>query len=221
MIIQLSSIYKKTILLDLLLLLLLPFAVIGQPEGYKLASDPGFITKKINEVSASTNSINSQFIQEKNLSFIKEKIISKGILLYQKPDKLRLEYAEPFTYILIMNGGRMMTDNGGKKSEYDLKSNKMFSEINNLIISSVKGNILDNPDFKSAIYENAEIIFINLTPLNKELNKYIKTIGLYISKKDYNVSELQITEQSDDYTLIRFTNKVINEEIPPASFNLQ
>lgn len=221
MIIQLSSIYKKTILLDLLLLLLLPFAVIGQPEGYKLASDPGFITKKINEVSASTNSINSQFIQEKNLSFIKEKIISKGILLYQKPDKLRLEYAEPFTYILIMNGGRMMTDNGGKKSEYDLKSNKMFSEINNLIISSVKGNILDNPDFKSAIYENAEIIYINLTPLNKELNKYIKTIGLYISKKDYNVSELQITEQSDDYTLIRFTNKVINEEIPPASFNLQ
>jgi len=115
----------------------------------------------------------------------------------------------------------MKTDNGDKKSEYDLKSNKMFSEINNLIISSVKGNILDNPDFKSAIYENAEIIFINLTPLNKELNKYIKTIGLYISKKDYNVSELQITEQSDDYTLIRFTNKVINEEIPPASFNLQ
>lgn len=221
MIIQLLSIYKKTAFLDLLLLLLLPFLVNGQPEGYKLVTDPGFVTQKINEVSASTNSINSQFIQEKNLSFIEEKIISKGILLYLKPDKLRLEYTEPFTYILIMNGGRMMTDNGDKKSEYDLKSNKMFSEINNLIISSVKGNIMDNPDFKSAVYENAEILFINLTPLNKELNKYIKTIGLYISKKDYNVSELQITEQSDDYTLIRFTNKVINEEISPASFNLQ
>jgi outer membrane lipoprotein-sorting protein len=221
MIIQLLSIYKKTNLLYFLLLLILPFTLSGQPEGYNPVSDPGFITKKINEVSASTNSINSQFIQEKNLSFMEEKIISKGILLYQKPDNLRLEYTEPYTYILIMNGGRMMTDNGDKKSEYDLKSNKMFSEINNMIISSVKGNILDNPDFKSAIYENTEILFINLTPLNKELNKYIKTIGLYISKKDYNVSELQITEQSDDYTLIRFTNKVINEEIPPASFNMQ
>jgi outer membrane lipoprotein-sorting protein len=184
-------------------------------------SDPGFITKKINEVSASTNSINAEFIQEKNLSFIKEKIFSKGILLYQKPDKLRLEYTEPFTYILIMNGGRMMTDNGDKKSEYDLKSNKMFSEINNLIISSVQGNILNNPDFGSAIYENPETLFIKLIPLNKDLSKYIKTIDLYINKKDYNVSELQINEQSDDYTLIWFTNKVINEEIPPASFNLQ
>jgi outer membrane lipoprotein-sorting protein len=221
MIIQLLIIYKKTILLDLLLILLLPFAVNGQPEGYKPVSNPGFVTKKINEVSASTNSINSQFIQEKNLSFIKEKIISKGILLYQKPDKLRLEYKEPFTYILIMNDGRMMTDNGDKKSEYDLKSNKMFSEINNLIISSVKGNILDNPDFNSTIYENAENLFINLTPLNKELNKYIKTIGLYISKKDYSVSELRITEQSDDYTHIRITNKAINEEIPATFFNLQ
>jgi outer membrane lipoprotein-sorting protein len=201
--------------------LLLPFIVNGQPEGYKLVSDPVFVTKKINEASASTNTINSSFIQEKNLSFISEKIFSKGILLYQKPDKLRLEYTEPFTYILVMNGGRMMTDNGDKKSEYDLKSNKMFSEINNLIIGSVKGNILGNPDFKSTIYENAENLFIHLTPLNNELSKYIKTIGLYISKNDYNVSELQITEQSDDYTLIRFTNKAINEEISPASFNLQ
>lgn len=221
MIIQLLSIYKKTIFQNLLFLLLLPFIVNGQPEGYKLVSDPVFVTKKINEASASTNTINSSFIQEKNLSFISEKIFSKGILLYQKPDKLRLEYTEPFTYILVMNGGRMMTDNGDKKSEYDLKSNKMFSEINNLIIGSVKGNILGNPDFKSTIYENAENLFIHLTPLNNELSKYIKTIGLYISKNDYNVSELQITEQSDDYTLIRFTNKAINEEISPASFNLQ
>jgi outer membrane lipoprotein-sorting protein len=219
--IQLLNIYKKTVIPDLFLLLFLPFIVNAQPEGYSLVSNPGFESKKISDISASTNSINAEFIQEKNLSFIKEKIISKGILLYQRPDKLRLEYTEPFSYILIMNGGRMMTDNGDKKSEYDLKSNNMFGEINNLIIGSVKGNILGNPDFKSTIYENDENLFIHLMPLNNELSKYIKTIGLYISKNDYNVSELQITEQSDDYTLIRFTNKVINEDIPPASFNLQ
>jgi len=220
MIIQPSSIYKKTVLPVLFLLLLMPFFVNSQPASFKPASDPGFITQKINEVSASTNTINSQFIQEKNLSFIEEKIVSKGILFYEKPDKLRLEYTEPFTYILIMNGERMMTDNGSKKSEYDLKSNKMFSEINDLIISSVKGNILGSPNFKSVLYENPEKIFISLIPLEQEMSKYIKNIGLFIDKKDYAIEELQITEQSDDYTLIRFTNKTINESIPAGSFNL-
>jgi outer membrane lipoprotein-sorting protein len=220
MILRIKEISEKTDLLTLLFLIL-SLTSKAQPEGYHPASDPGFVSRKINEVSVSTNSINSQFIQEKNMSFIEEKIISKGILIYEKPDKLRLEYTEPFTYILIMNGGKMITDNGNKKSEYDLKSNKMFSEINNLIISSVKGNILNNPDFISAIYENIENIFIQLTPLDKELSKYIKTIDLFINKKDYEVSELRINEASDDYTLIRFTQKVINENIPPASFNLR
>ncbi len=216
-----SNNLKYLKLLFLLISLLLSNLIHSQPEGYTPVSDPGFVTRKINEVSASTNSINSTFVQEKNISFIEEKIISRGILIYEKPDKLRLEYTDPFSYILIMNGGRMITDNGNKKSEYDLKSNKMFSEINDLIISSVQGNILNNPDFGSAIFENSEKVFIRLTPLNKELGKYIKTIDLYMDKKDYNVAELQITEQTDDYTLIRFTKKVINENIPPASFNLR
>lgn len=221
MILQRLSIYKRAFLPGFFLLLLLPFFVNGQPEGYKAVANPDFVTKKINEASASTNTINTTFIQEKNLSFIEEKVISKGILLYEKPDKLRIEYKEPFTYIMIMNGGRMMTDNGENKSEYDLKSNKMFSEINNLIISSVKGNILNNTSFKAELFENQEKLFINLIPLDKELGKYIKTIGLFMNKQDYTVDELQITEQSDDYTQIRFTNKAINEEIPPASFNMQ
>ena len=221
MIIRRLSIYKKAFLPGFFLLLLLPFFVHGQPEGYKLVSNTEFVTQKVNEASASTNTINSSFIQEKNLSFIEEKVISKGILLYEKPDKLRLEYKEPFTYIMIMNGGRMMTDNGEKKSEYDLKSNKMFSEINNLIISAVKGNILNNAGFKAELFENQEKLFIKLIPLEKELGKYIKTIGLFMNKKDYTVDELQITEQSDDFTQIRFINKAINEEIPPASFNMQ
>lgn len=221
MIIPLLNIYKKGFLLGWLLLIILPFYLNGQPEGFKTVSDREFVTKKVNEASGSTNTINSSFIQEKNLSFIEEKIVSKGILLFEKPDKLRLEYKEPFTYIMVMNGGRMMTDNGEKKSEYDLKSNKIFSEINNLIISSVKGNILNNASFRSELFENQEKLFIKLTPLDKELVKYIKSIGMFVSKKDYMVEELLITEQSDDYTQIRFTNKVINEEIPAASFNLQ
>jgi len=216
-----NKIIRPFIFLILSIAKLMTTTLFAQPEGYKPVAGPAEIMLKVNEATASTNSINAHFEQEKNLSFIEEKIISKGILLYQKPDKLRLEYSEPFTYIMIMNGGRMMTGNGDIKSEYDLKSNKMFSEINNLIIGSIQGNILNHPDFGSSVYENTETLYIKLIPLNKELNKYIKSIGLYIGKKDYTVSEIKITEHSDDYTIIKFINKVINESIPEESFYLQ
>jgi len=218
---HLLNIFRKLIFLILFLIILLPLFTISQPEGYKPVTDAMTVRKKIYEASSTINTINTLFIQEKHLSFMTEKIISKGIMLYQKPDKLKLEYTAPFSYILLMNGGRMTTYNGDKKSEYDLKSNKMFSEINNLIIGSVQGNLLDNPDFESTLFENAENLFTKLIPQNKELGKYIKNIGLLISKIDFSVRELTITEPSDDFTHIRFTNKVINEEIPPASFNWQ
>lgn len=203
------------------LLLVIPHAIWSQPEGYKHAADTALIRNNIVEMAKSIRSINTQFVQEKSISFLEEKIISKGIMLYQSPDKLRLEYTEPFMYVMVMNGGRMMTDNGDKKSEYDLSSNKMFSEINQLIISSVKGDILNTKDFGAEVFENANNLYIRLKPADPELSKYISEIALYISKQDYSVTELQITEPSDDYTLIRFTNKKINESISPESFYLR
>lgn len=203
-----------------LLTFIAPFQAVSQPEGYKLVTDTAVIGKKISGIANSTETINAQFIQEKNISVIEEKIISKGIILYQSPDKLRLEYTEPFTYLMVMNSGRMMTDNGNKKSEFDLKSNKMFGEINSLIISSVKGDILKNRNFKSRVYENPDNIFITLITSDAELAKYIQSIELFLNKKDYSVTELKIIENAEDFTLIRFTHKTINEEIPPESFRL-
>ena len=191
----------------------------AQPEGYIQVFDTVFITQKINEVSTNINSINSEFIQEKNITFLYEKIISKGILIYERPDRLRLEYTSPFTYLLIMNSGQLLINSGDSKMEYDMKSSKMFNEINDLIISSVQGEIINNPNYKTSFFENSDTLLVKLFPKQEELNKYIKNIDLYIGKNDYTVSKLQITELLDDYTLIKFINKTINEPLPDNSFS--
>lgn len=207
---------------NLILIFVLFFVVnsgFAQPEGYRPVYDTTFITQKVNEVSININSINSEFIQEKNITFLYEKIISEGILVYERPDKLRLEYTSPFTYLLIMNSGQLLINSGDSKMEYDMKSSKMFNEINDLIISSVQGEILSNPNYKTSFFENADTLLVKLFPKQEELGKYIKNIDLYICKNDYTVSKLQITEPSDDYTLIKFINKIINESLPDNSFS--
>jgi outer membrane lipoprotein-sorting protein len=192
--------------------------VYTQPEGYSKVADSAYILQKINEVASQTNSINTEFIQEKNLSFLYEKIISKGILLYEKPEKLRLEYLIPFRYLLIMNDGKLLIRNNDKETKIALESSTMFNEINDLIINSIQGRILSMPEMSALFYENDEAFYVQLWPRQEELRKYIKTIELYISKNDYTVTDFRVIELSDDYTQIKFVNKKINEEIPAGSF---
>jgi len=154
----------------------------AQSSAYKQVSDTLLITQKINNIAADIETINSEFIQEKNLTFLYETIISSGILRYEKPDKLRLEYTSPFEYLLIMNEGRLFINSGESKTEYDLKSNKMFNQINDLIISSVQGDIINNPNYRTSFYEKIDTVMITLFPKQEELSKYIKNIDLFIGK---------------------------------------
>ncbi len=193
----------------------------AQPEGFTKVADTAYISQKVNEVASTTNTINTEFIQEKNLTFLDEMIISKGILLYKKPDMLRLEYTSPYSYLLILNEGKLLIKSDDSEIKVNLESSRMFNEINDLIINSIQGKILNMPDLTTVFYENSDSFFIQLWPEQEELKKYIKTIELFISKKDYTVTDFKVIELSDDYTLIKFVNKKINEEIPDERFNTQ
>ncbi len=192
-----------------------------QPEGFTPVNDTSFISQKVAQVAAQTNTINTDFIQEKQLAFLNEKIVSKGNLKFQKPDKLRLEYTSPFNYLLVMNAGQLFIKNEKSETRMNLEASKMFSEINNLILNSVQGKVLNMPDMSASFFENNSTILIRLLPTQDELKKYITSIELYISKQDYTVTDFKVNELSDDYTLIKFVNKKINEELPAGCFNTQ
>lgn len=208
-------------LIILIILVFIGLIAQTQPAGYTEVSDTAYILQKVNEVASQTNSINAEFVQEKNLSFLFEKIISKGILLYEQPDKLRLEYISPFSYLLIMNSGKLLIKNDDTETKIDLESSSMFNEINDLIINSIQGEILNMPEMSTSFYENSDSFFVQLWPKQEELKKYIKTIELNISKEDYTVTDFKVIELSDDYTLIKFVNKKINEEIPDGRFDIR
>jgi len=63
--------------------------------------------QSFSEVTKKTLTIEAGFIQEKNLSVLSEKIITKGKFLFKKENKLRWEYTDPFHYLIILNNGTM------------------------------------------------------------------------------------------------------------------
>src|SRR5215204_6373597 len=91
---------------------------IAQPKGYHSISDEAGFRKKMAETAKLTNSIKSNFIQEKNLSVVSEKIISNGTFRFKKESRVRMEYIHPYRYLLIINNDKVVIRDDQKTNSF-------------------------------------------------------------------------------------------------------
>lgn len=205
--------------LSVIIFFLLPFTISAQvPAGYKPVKDTAAFKQQMQAQSKLVNTIESDFTQEKYLSVMSEKIITKGHFLFKKVNMLRWEYTDPLKYLIAINKDKMFIKDNGKVSKYDINSNKMFKSINEMMVNTVQGNLLNNKDYKAKYYENEKFYLLELSPLQKGAKDFLKVIQLYIDKKDYAVVKVKMIEPSDDYTMIDFSNRKTNQPIGDEKF---
>ncbi len=204
----------------LVILILISLHSQAQHAGYILSNHPENFRKSFAEATASIESIQSGFSQEKTLTMLSEKMNSTGKFWYKKKDKLRMEYIQPYPYLMILNGGKIFVKDGQKENQFSANSSKIFQQVNRILIDCVSGNMLNNPDFQARIYENAGSFLIEFQPVAKNLKELYKNINIVIDKKEYTATVVEMIEVSGDKTIIRFQNKVLNASIPDSVFNI-
>ncbi len=199
-----------------ILVLLLPLTVFSQ--AFKAVKDTSALKQKIESMSKATNSIESDFTQEKNLSMLSEKIISKGHFAFKKDNLLRWEYSSPSKYLIVINKEKVMIKDEKKISKYDMNSNKVFKEINDIMVSSVQGTIFKSHKFKTNYFENDRFYKLELIPQDKNMKDTFKKINLYFDKSVTSVAKMEMVEASEDVTLLDFSNKKLNAPIADNLF---
>jgi outer membrane lipoprotein-sorting protein len=202
-------------------LLISGIATIAQPAGYTPVADLSKFKEQFAVIAGKTVTIKSDFVQEKNLSMLSEKIVSKGKFWFKRENMLRMEYNTPFEYLMILNKGTMYIKDGQKENTVSTKSSKLFNQINKIIIDCVQGSFFSNPDFITKAYENKNTYLIELSPAGKTLKEFFKTIDVIIDKSSYEATIIEMDENSGDNTIIRFTNREINSNIPDAIFTIK
>jgi outer membrane lipoprotein-sorting protein len=207
-------------------IIILLFAIVSiglkaKAQDFKMVNDPAEIIQKLQESSQATKSIKSTFTQEKYLSVMVDKIISKGKFVYQKENKLRWEYTEPFEYIIVINGSSMKIKDENQISNYDMESNKMFKQINDMMVGMVSGTILSSKEFHFKYFQNTSEYKVEMKPVQKEMTSFISSIEIFLDKKDLSVNQLIMNESSEDYTKILFENKQMNTSVPASEFILK
>lgn len=200
------------------LLFLIIFPFISFSQTFKLVKDTLVLKLKVENMSKALNSIDADFIQEKNLSVLSEKIISKGHLMFKKENLLRWEYFTPSKYLIVINKEKVFIKDEKKTSKYDMNSNKVFKEINDIMISCVQGTIFKSSKFKTSYFENEKYYKLEMIPNTKNMKDSFKKINLYFDKTITSVSKIEMIETSEDFTLIEFLNKKLNAPISESSF---
>ena len=192
----------------------------AQPKPLSQA-DANTVRKIIAEAAKATNSVESQFTQTKELSVIKEKIVSKGIFYFKKEKLLRWEYTTPFPYLIIFNNEKIYIKDEDKENHISLQSNKVFRDVNNILIGAVQGTLLsDTKNFQCSIFDLLDQYQAALIPQNLKIKETLSEIILYFNKSDFTVDKLVMREVSGDYTSIEFGSKKINQNIPDAKFSI-
>ncbi|MBN1416844.1 MAG: outer membrane lipoprotein carrier protein LolA [Bacteroidales bacterium] len=195
---------------------------IASQDSYKPLSDIEAFKSKLNAMSGSTSTIVSDFVQEKNLSVLAEKIISKGQFCFQKENNIRWEYTEPYRYLIIISNGQLYMRDDRNQKQYDIESNKMFQEMNRFISGCIQGDILKNDkDYAVEYYENNTRYYVKLIPRAEKMRQMLNEVQIWFDKNDLTVSSLKMVESGEDYTRIDFRNKKLNTPIPLEKFSFQ
>ncbi len=215
--------FKQVILVQGLvfaLFIIISFQAKAQYPGYEPVSNLPAFREKFSTESSKISSIASTFTQEKILTALTEKIISRGNFKFKRNNKIRIEYTSPYRYLMIMNGDKILVKDDQKENRINVRSNKLFRQINRIMIDCFQGTILASEDFTVKVYENRSKYLLEMTPVSKTLKEFFTTIVLLVEKEDYSVRSIDMNEPSGDKTIMTFTEKKINTSLSDAVFAL-
>jgi hypothetical protein len=167
--------------------------------------------------SVRLRSVQADFTQEKHLKILARPLVSQGIFAFQTPQSLRWEYLRPLHSILLLHEGqirKLIEREGGYEQDNGAGIDAMRVVLQD-IGSWLDGRFTDNPLF---LVTRAGERTVVLTPKEQGLQAVISRIELQLGREEGVMEQVTIFEGPESFTQLRFTNTVLNREIPAGTF---
>ncbi|WP_257668356.1 LolA family protein [Parapedobacter tibetensis] len=177
------------------------------------------LKEKVAANTQTLQSLVSDFTQTKHLDYMEHDIKSTGKLYFRSPSKIRWEYTDPTTYVVVFDKQKMHLYDGNAKKDIDLTTNRRLKGLNDILIGTVQGgNIFDESRFNISYHRDGTGYSAILIPKDKAIAKYIKQVELAFDTSTYLVKRVKITDPTLDYTLIKFENQRRNTAVSDDKF---
>ena len=178
------------------------------------------IVGKITQVANEMNTMQCDFTQVRELSFMDEKTTSEGKMAFKKPNKIRWEYTSPYKYIFSMDGQDLRMTSGDNTNKMPVNQSKMFNAISKVMIGGISGSgLVDSPDFDSQFMVGNDDYKVVLLPKQKEVKDLFSSIQILAGKTDSRIRSVELIDKEGDKTIITLRNLQVNTSINDELFS--
>jgi outer membrane lipoprotein carrier protein len=202
--------------MKVILLLLIFFIVIPLPIKGAAPMGAEEVVKRLREVQEKTKDFSADLHQEKKLSLMKEKIVSRGRIRFKKPDKVSIEFFHPESSQMVFDGKTVLLYYKEEKlaERYSLRSNPMAERY--LLFS--KDPFQEKLAEWRILEDRESFLVMEIIPKVKD-PLFVKT-RLRVSKKDWMVIGMEMIEKNGDTTSIRYSNMKVNTGLTDSDFEI-
>ena len=174
------------------------------------------VVKRLKEVQEKTKDFSADLHQEKKLSLMKEKIVSRGRIRFKKPDKVSIEFFHPESSQMVFDGKTVLLYYKEEKlaERYSLRSNPMAERY--LLFS--KDPFQEKLAEWRILEDRESFLVMEIIPKVKD-PLFVKT-RLRVSKKDWMVIGMEMIEKNGDTTSIRYSNMKVNTGLTDSDFEI-
>lgn len=185
------------------LFLLMPYTMVAQQNA---------------EIPLRVDSVQADFIQEKQLAILARPLLSQGHFKFQAPGSLRWEYFSPIHSVLLLHDGKVrkfIEQDGAFVEEHSVGVDSMQIVLQE-ISSWLDGEIGDTATFRAHIEADGRIV---LKPRQEALAKIISSIELQLRGKSGLMESVRIFEGPGSSTTMLFSNGELNQPIAASRFS--
>ena len=176
---------------------------------------------RIEKDTSNLVTLKTDMTQEKHLAMFNDVLQSKGVCIFQKPNKVRLDTISPYRSSLITSGKRVVKYNfsNGKWVKLKLPSKDIVLMVTRQIADWLQGKFVSKDSLYNISAFKGRHTTITLSPKNNKLRATLNRIELTLSTDRYRIESVTIYEDGNDFTVMRFSNELENIKLPKEVFD--
>ncbi len=199
----------------------------GAEQGRGGASQPSDLSAFLRELgrkASSFRTLKTDFSQEKKMAMFREKLVMKGRIYLQKPNRVAWHVDSPVRYSVLITDKliRQWDEDTNRVQEISLARNPIFQNVLSQLtvwFSGEYGSLLDVNDVR--LLKRAPLV-IEFTPRSNNISrKVIRSITITFREDQKYLQQIRIQEVSGDVTTLRFFNTILNSPLESRCFEVK
>ncbi len=207
----------------LVLPLLAAFCLADSPTTQPARPASKELLEKVQKGLSTVNSVEADFVQEKELSMLKHKLVIKGHFAMEKPDHVVWNVVSPVKYAIAVKGDQVTQwdEDTNKVQVIHLGGDPTFKAISEQISAWFLGDYQKIAEQYDVSVQRDEPLTLSFSPKEGSMvAKMMKNVSVTFGKEGKYIDTMVIREAAGSVTTLHYLDAKINQPIAKTTWEI-